>query len=165
LLRVADDILLLCRTNKEAKRAHASLTALLTPAGMPLKLGYDAAVRRLTPEEPAAWLGFSITRAKKKLVVGIDERAWDRLGERLGRALQEQYPLRRAGAILRGWLSQVGPCYAHVDLDAACDRLDAVVQEQGFGKPPNRAAVKARWQLAHARWQKLRSQASETTSA
>jgi acyl carrier protein phosphodiesterase len=35
LPRVADDLLVLSRTAKEAKKAHATLEALLRPAGMP----------------------------------------------------------------------------------------------------------------------------------
>src|SRR5262249_2022867 len=79
LLRVADDLLAPCRTEKEAKKAHATLAALLPPAGMPLKFGFKNAARRLTEDEPAEWLGFRIVRGKKGLVFGIMERAWERL--------------------------------------------------------------------------------------
>src|SRR5262249_20438292 len=83
LLRVADALLGLCRTVKEAKQAPATLAALLTPAGMPLKFGLGKAVRRLTEDEPAEWLGFRVGLGKKGLVFGITERAWERLAERL----------------------------------------------------------------------------------
>jgi RNA-directed DNA polymerase len=154
LLRVADDLLVLCRSAKVAKQAHATLAALLTPAGMPLKFGFAKAVRRLTEDEPAEWLGFRIERIKKGLVFGITERAWERLAERLARANEEPDPVAQADAVLRGWLGQMGPAYPHLG-KAAYARLQQTADEQGF--TTCRKVIKGLWQRAYARWGKVRA--------
>ncbi len=128
LIRVADDILLLCRTRKEAKQAHATLASLLAPAGMPLKLGFENAVRRLTEEEPADWLGFRIVREKQALVIDIADRAWERLAEGLALAQEEPDPATQADAVLRGWISQAGPAFPHLDPEGTYARLRQIVR-------------------------------------
>jgi hypothetical protein len=102
LIRVADDILLPCRRLKEAKQAHAALTALLTPAGMPVKLGFDKAVCRLAAGQSGDWLGFRVARAQKALVVGIAERAWERLADRIAHAHEAPQSALVAAAVIRG---------------------------------------------------------------
>jgi retron-type reverse transcriptase len=156
LIRVADDLLAICRTAKEAKKAHATLAALLRPAGMPLKIGFENAVRRLTEDEPAEWLGFRIVRGKKGLDYGITERAWERLAERLARANEAPDPVKQANAILRGWLGQMGPAYPHADKTVYA-RLRQVADAQGF--TTRRSVIKGLWQRAFARWGKVRAKA------
>src|SRR5262249_47393313 len=57
LVRYADDVLVACRTRREAANAYLYLCRLLRPAGMLLNEPIEEAVRSLTPESPAVWLG------------------------------------------------------------------------------------------------------------
>jgi hypothetical protein len=157
MIRVADDILLLARTAKKAKQAHATLTSLLTPAGMPVKLGFAKAVSRLTAGETADWLGYRARRTKQGMVVGVGERPWERLDEKLTQAHDEPNSPARADAIIRGWVDQLGPCFPHVDRDEFCDRIRAVAHAQAFDEIPSRSDLKALWQRAYARWVKVRA--------
>src|SRR5205823_8229903 len=78
LLRYADDILLMCRTQAEARKAHDDLVELLLPAGMLVKGDRKSDVVTLTPERPALWLGFHFEkRGKKGLRVLVAEKSWE----------------------------------------------------------------------------------------
>jgi retron-type reverse transcriptase len=159
LIRVADDILLLSRTMKQAKHAHATLTSLLTASGMPAKLGFPTAAHRLTAGETADWLGFRIGRDEEGLVVGVGKRAWERLDDKLKQAHDEPNSPARADAIIRGWVDQMGPCFPHVDRDEFCDRIRAAAHAQAFDEIPSRTELKQMWQRAFARWGKVRAKA------
>ena len=156
LVRVADDILVLCQTTREARQARTSLATLLKPAAMPLKGEPGDGVRRLTEQEPADWLGFRIRRQGRKLHVGLAESAWRRLEDHLAWAAERPDPVARAGAVLGGWLGQQGPCYPHLDRDDAYARI-AAMSKRRVGKTPDRDCVFDFWQRAYARWCKLRS--------
>lgn len=147
----------MCRTKEEAKTAHDTLSELLVPAGMPLKLGYENAVHRLTPADPADWLGFQLTRQKKELVVAIADRSWERLCEKLSRARMELNYLNSASAVLRGWLSQSGPCYPHLNHKKAYSRIKSMSREAGFTEKPSKKQIRDVWQRAFARWGRLRT--------
>ena len=170
LIRVADDLLVLCRNTKEAQEAHAALTALLNSAGLPVKLGFENAMHRLTRRDPADWLGFRIRRGKQGLVFDLAEKTWARLEERLARAHEEPDSPLRADAVVRGWVAQMGPCYPlarrpqgeHADAYA---RIRAVAAEQAFDEIPGREELQRLWQRAYARWCRLRARAAEAAKA
>ena len=60
LLRFADDILLLCRTEQQARDAYAALTKLLREAGFELKEGEKDAIRLVSVGQEVKWMGFQI---------------------------------------------------------------------------------------------------------
>ena len=78
LLRVADDLMLACRTRKEAARARGSLADVLLPTGMKLRPEKSelAAMRR---GEVIHWLGFRIAANRSGLRVRPGARVWVRL--------------------------------------------------------------------------------------
>ncbi len=154
LIRVADDVLLLCRSVDEAKDARAALLARLLPAGMPLKGDPETAVRRLTWKEPAEWLGWTIYRRGKKLVVTLADKAWDNLEDRLALAAREPDPPRRARRVLPSWISQQGPCFPQIDTDKFKDCIVALTWKH-VQRTPRAAGMLYFWQRAHARWCKL----------
>ena len=122
MLRVADDLLLLCRTQKEAKEAWDGLAALLEPANMPLKLGCDSAIYDLREGSSVDWLGFASTRANKAWRPDR-YRAWTRLEEYLILAHEKPDSPIRAAATIGGWIDQMGPCYPFVRRPRVCERL------------------------------------------
>jgi hypothetical protein len=158
LIRVADDILLLCRTVHEAQDGHAALAALLRPAGMPLKGNDEATIHTLSEDDPADWLGFQITKAKQALHVGIGDRAWDRLVDALAVASKRPDAADRVDRIIRGWVSQMGPCYSSLEREQACDRLSTTAHEQVRDGAREPASYQKWWQIAHARWCRLRNE-------
>jgi len=158
LIRVADDLLLCCRTRAEARQAHADLSALLLPAGLKLKGDDRTAVHALTPHDPADWLGFTLTRRKHSLGIQIAAKAWDRLPEKLYLCHEKPDAPFRAGAVITGWLTEMGPTFRYEDRDQVYARMLEIAQEQAFAEIPSWAVAVGLWQLAYARWRKLRKQ-------
>ena len=83
MIRVADDMLVLVRSERQAVQARAALIALLQPAGMPLKGTTETAIHDLDQGDAADWLGFSIAKAPRGLSVNIADRAWKSLANHL----------------------------------------------------------------------------------
>lgn len=156
LIRWADDILLLCRTDKQANQAYGDLTRLLREAGMSLKEDCAAAVCRLTPERPVQWMGFRIGQGQDGLRVTVTGDAWDSLGENLALAHQEPNSPLRAFRSICGWISQKGPCYPFVTHDKAYARLADLARAQAFDEIPDRSDARQLWQKAYARWCRVR---------
>ena len=123
---------------------------------MLLKEGRDDAVRTLTPDRPAAWMGFRITGGEDGLCVGLTEGAWESLKEALALAHDEPNSPVRAVQSVCGWVGQKGPCYPFVNHDKVYARLADLARAQAFDEIPGRSDVKRLWQRAHARWCKLR---------
>jgi RNA-directed DNA polymerase len=159
LIRVADDILLLCRSREEAGQAHAALVELLGPAGMPVKLGFERAACGLTAAEPAHWLGFRVECRGPALAVGLADGAWDRLAECVARAREESAP--SAGAVVRSWVAEMGPCYPHIDHAEAHARVRAMAGEQAPEDLPGPEQLRDYWQRAYARWRRVRYRVRE----
>ncbi|OAI45547.1 hypothetical protein AYO44_12850 [Planctomycetaceae bacterium SCGC AG-212-F19] len=157
LIRVADDLLLCCKTRSEAKQARAELAKFLLPAGMKLKGDEQADIRAMTKNEPAEWLGFRITRTKQnRLRVRIAEKAWDRLPKKLYLMHEKPDSPLRAGEMILAWLNEMGPCYKHENYEEVYARIIATAQELAFDELPAFEVVKERWQRAYALWRRLR---------
>jgi len=154
-IRVADDILLLCRTQKEARTAWAELDSLLQKAGLSLKHGSAESIVDLRRGDSADWLGYRVWRGKKGLEAKIAKRAWGHLRQHLELAHEKpDSPLRAIDAI-NGWIDQLGPCYVHVNRSRECSRIQKLAAEYGFDEIPSRSALRFRWLQAHLRWKKL----------
>jgi hypothetical protein len=156
LVRVADDLLVLCRTETEARQAHGELIRRLRPSGMPLKGTVDLAIHDLNAGTSASWLGFSFLKPRRGLAIGIEERSWDELAQRLAFAHSTDRAAQLANQIVHGWLGQKGPCYLGSDRDEVCRRITAIAGEQAFDEIPGTAELKGLWQRAYARWCRLR---------
>ena len=165
MVRVADDLLLLCRTKKEAKEAWDGLAALLEPANMPLKLGCDGATHDLRKGGSVDWLGFNINKGEQGLETRIADRAWKRLEEYLFLAHEKPDAPIRASATIDGWIEQMGPCCPFVKRSRVYDRLVGLAAKQGFNEVPSRDAVLSRWRRAYKRWCELRNDILERPDA
>jgi hypothetical protein len=156
LIRVADDLLVLCRTEGEAHDACGHLRHLLRPAGMPLKGPPEAAVRRLDDGDSADWLGFRIHQPARGLAFEIGERSWERLATHLALAHTKSDAPVRAIHTLKQWLNPRGPCYTSSDRDRVCLRMIELARAQAFEEVPSPQQLRQHWQRAYARWRKLR---------
>jgi ribonuclease HI len=159
LLRSADDILVPCRTEKEALDAQHHLRRILTPAGMPLK-DSTRPVRDLHKGETADWLGYRIFRGKDGLKARISVDAWSTLAERLLQAHDKPASPLRAGQIVEGWIDQLGPCLPHEDVTKITARIAEIGRQAAFEELPDAEDLMERWREAYSRWRKIRQAVS-----
>jgi ribonuclease HI/retron-type reverse transcriptase len=157
LLRSADDILLLCRSEQDARQSLADLHGILRPAGMPIKDTETPAVRNLPNGHKADWLGYSISMSENGTVVQLAEDAWTHLEETLALAHTRPAAPLRANAIIYGWIDQLGPCYPYEDHDQVLSRLSAVARQLAYDETPEDGELLRRWRTAYARWCRLQS--------
>lgn len=162
LLRTADDILLVCRSLKEARKAHTFLRQLLAAAALSLKKSRNDAIVDLRTREKAEWLGFSARQNEGDWRVRVAVDAWESLEESLALAHHKPAAPLRAAAILKGWLDQQGPCFPSEDRDQVLNRRAETAKGLAFDETPNREALMRRWQASHARWCRLYRRLSET---
>lgn len=159
LLRSADDIIVLCRTEKVALDAQHDLRRLLTPAGMPLK-DTTHVIRDLHKGETANWLGYSIFQGKDGLKVKMSVDAWSTLAERLLQAHDKPASPLRATQIVEGWIEQLGPCFLHEARDQVVFRIAEIGRQAAFDELPDAEYLAERWREAYSRWRKIRQAAS-----
>ncbi len=155
LLRFADDILLLCRSPKQARVAYTNLAALLRPTGFSLKESQQDAVRRVKGGQEVNWMGFEIGVAPDGLRYAVTDDAWGSLGEQFVAAHTKPNSPVAALHSLTGWVADKGPCYPHTNLDRAYGRMKRLATAQGWEEIPEKREVAEVWQLAYARWCKL----------
>jgi group II intron reverse transcriptase/maturase len=161
LIRFADDILLLCRTEEEAAQAHQKLKHLLEQAGMPLKHSFEEALCNLAEGGKTDWLGYSIRYEHEELVVRVGTKSWKRLRRRLAECHEKPSASRRAVQVIRGWIAAQGPCYPFIDRDRAFDLLKSIAGKLTFDEMPSRERVKKLWQVAFARWCRLQNKINQ----
>jgi hypothetical protein len=157
LIRLADDLLVMCRSAEEARAARARLEQLLAPAGMILKGTVTTTVQDLAQGAVAEWLGFLVGKCQNRLAVRLGERSWDRLAEHLVLAHAQCDAPLRAVAVINGWLSQMGPCFAHESRRDVCQRIASLAKSLALDEIPSLAQLLEHWQRAYARWCRLRS--------
>src|SRR5206468_2962521 len=75
LIRVADDLLVLCRDTAAASLAYDGLRQALSPAGMPLKGTKDTAICDLGRDQSVTWLGYHVRLHGGSLRMGITDKA------------------------------------------------------------------------------------------
>jgi ribonuclease HI/retron-type reverse transcriptase len=156
LIRVADDLLVLCRTAEEARSTHQELIRLLRPAGMPLKGSPGTAIRDVGSGETANWLGFQVGFHHGELRIGLSDRSWHRLEQNL--ALDHTKPNAPVRAIqtLQGWIDQAGPTYNSTDAEATVVRARESAHHYGFVETPSVSQLTRRYGIGHARWEHTR---------
>jgi hypothetical protein len=155
LIRVADDLLVLCRTRKQAQQAHDELYRLLLPTGLALKETAESAVHDLKAGESARWLGFVIRKHKQALHLDIDDRSWDRLEKYLALAHTKSDAPLRAIRTIKQWLGQRGPSFLCSDRKEVCQRISKLAAAQAFDEIPQPKELEKLWQTAYARWCRL----------
>ncbi|MEQ8856820.1 reverse transcriptase domain-containing protein [Gimesia sp.] len=148
----ADDILLICRTQKQARESWDRLSDLLKRAGLPLKRGRSKSMIDLRREKSARWLGYSVQYPMKTLITKIDESSWSSLRESLERAHEKPDSPLLAISIVEGWLDQLGPCFRHENRWHVTQKIQRIASECGFDEIPDSETLKFIWLLAYARW-------------
>ncbi len=155
LLRFADDILLLCKTEQQAGDAYTSLAKLLAEVGFALKESVEDAIKRVAKGESVKWMGYGIRGTGDGLTFNVTADAWDSLREAFVVAHGKPNSPIAALRSLAGWVADKGPCYPHTHFDWAYDQIRLIAAEQGFEEILSRDELKGLWQRAYARWCKI----------
>ena len=156
LIRVADDLLVLCKTRQRAEDADAHLHHLLQSAGMQIKETEAGPIRTLNTGDAADWMGFSIRKTDQKLAVEINERAWRRLQQYLALAHTKSDSPLRAIRTIEQWLNQRGPCFVWSDRDDVCEQIRHIARKQAFEEIPSSVDLQEHWLRANSRWGRVR---------
>jgi retron-type reverse transcriptase len=157
LVRVADDLLVVTRTEEEAHQARDDLRTTLLPAAMPLKGSPSSAVRDLANGNHADWLGYRVNRGKYGLEVRLADRSWTSLRHQLELAHTEPEPPLRAGMVITGWVDQLGPCYPWTDRQDVYARVARTARELAFDEIPTWEEFLHRWREAYGRWTRIQA--------
>ena len=165
LLRFADDILILCRTPKQAQVAYTNLDALLRPAGFTLKESRQDAVRLVKAGQEVSWMGFGIGVTADGLRYTVTEDAWDGLAEKFAAAHGKPHSPLAALASLAAWVGDKAPCFPFTDTAKAYGRMAQLAAAQGFEEIPEKHEVAGVWQPAYARWCGLRDKVAASVAA
>jgi hypothetical protein len=160
LVRVADDLLILCTDRKQASERREALERLLRSNGMALK--QEKGALRDLEVEPIEWLGFELRHGENGLEARLTERSWSRLNEALRGTHDKPDAPIRANETIVGWIEQQGPCYPNSDVDEVHARIERTAHQFAFEEIPTIAELRLCWERAHERWEQLRTDERRT---
>ena len=106
-------------------------------------------------------MGFDIEAAPGGgLKYGMTDAAWGSLAEKFAAAHGKPNSPLAAHATLLSWVGDKAPCHPHADRAKAYARMKRLATAEGFDEIPAAREAGWAWQLAHARWRKLRKSAA-----
>ena len=155
LIRYADDLLIICRTEQEALEAHDRLQQLLRPAGLQLKGKPSTAIRNLSTGETVEWSGYRISRSAAGFQVRIGTKSWNQLAQSLEEAHVHSGSPLYARETLGGWIDAQGATYRDEDQEQVVGRVDEICRELALEEAFREEHLLKRWRAAHARWCRL----------
>ena len=150
LFRVADDLLVLCRSEEEAQHCLDELRRLLQPTGMKLN-GTKTRIRHLE-REPAEWLGFSLSLEHGGLQVNLPSDFYARVRERIRHAMSQPDGVLRAAETIQGIFDQLGPCYDTTPKEDVYRHLASLAARMEFDEFPDFSALMRIWQRSALRY-------------
>jgi RNA-directed DNA polymerase len=159
LIRVADDFLLLNRTECQARQAREELLDLLLPAGLPLKTTEKETIHDLRSGSAADWLGFAIRKGKRGLSFGISARGWMRLDRLFALAHTRcDAHVRAVRDVILPWLRHRAPAYASENRRTVCRDIARYADAHAFEEIPSLEKLQGYWRKASECWDNLRRQ-------
>jgi retron-type reverse transcriptase len=161
LIRVADDIAVVCHTREEAEAAYGDLQELLRPAGMPLKGNRATAIHDLDKGESVEWLGFRLSKGVHGIQADLTQRAWERLEDALELCHSKRNAPIRAQKVILGWVGQMGPGFRLQYVEQDIKRIRRLAVLYGFEEIPSGENLLRQCELAYLRWQRLNAVALE----
>lgn len=159
LVRVADDLLVLCRSEREASEAYAVLKRLVVDCGMRLKGTPESSVRNLSAGDAVGWLGYGLRVVENRLRVDLTDRTWQQLERRFMECHEKPDPPLRAVEVLRGWTGQLGPAYPTSDHRLVHAQVTRIAVTHGFEELPPYEEFLGWWVDAHGKWEHRRRDA------
>ncbi len=162
MVRYADDILLLAKSQREMDTAMQTLKNLLTPNGLNLR-DETPPPAELMHGDSAEWLGFNLSWNGARTGLGLATTAWHRLSDALHYAESVDEPQRTAiRAALSGWLDHAGPAYRPGPREKAfregfVDKVVSHLREVGMNDAcMPRRVIHHMWVAAAKRWRTRR---------
>jgi RNA-directed DNA polymerase len=164
LIRYADDILILAKSRREAKKARGSLDYLLQAAGMRLKVTDEPDFCDLRAGDRATFLGFDCGLVDGSPSTIVARKSIERLKDHLLELAQDENAAKAAFVRLRGWFKSQGPAYSKPHARAVVREIVSCLKQIGvarvkvgtehteafpLGRQRDWIAI---WQLAHEKW-------------
>lgn len=155
LLRYADDILVLTNSLEQAVAADTKVRELLKPTGMIPKWDSDKSIVRIEHQAELTWLGYGIRRVDGKVAFTIAQKYWDSLVEAIEEINTGDSPNRDVTGLIKGWMSELGPCFEGEDRDQAFERVQQVCHEHQVECSIDRNAFEHCWHRSHQKFKDL----------
>lgn len=153
LIRYADDILLLCATKQEARKARKNLEDMLRPTGMILKGSCEQDISRVLKTKPVDWLGFNIYGDGKRLSFDFSERSWWQLEDKLTTAIREEWSEKEIQELFRGWVAHYGPAFSEQNIKLYDKKMKLLEKKLGRSLPTGEQ-MSLKWKAGNIRWMK-----------
>jgi hypothetical protein len=149
---VADDLLILCKTTREARESYEWLRERLQAAGMPLKGTLGSSIHDLTSGQSVEWLGYHLSRKEEGLSAATGARAWNKLEEHLREAHFRPDPPLQARETIKGWVGYLGPCYSRETSKTDIARIRSMALYLDHEEVQSEEEIRFLWVEAQARW-------------
>lgn len=164
MIRYADDILLLARSLREAKKARKNLDYLVQAAGMRLKVTDEPVVCDLRAGERATFLGFDCGLAKGSQSVRVPRKSVERLKDKLLELDGDRNAPQAALYRLAGWFLEQGPAYSKEQARPVVREIVSCLKQLGIARKKVETVAafplgRQRdwlnlWKAANEQWQK-----------
>jgi ribonuclease HI len=152
LIRVADDLLVLCRDWETARQRYSALQGMLCSAGMALKGDWQRNIRDMRAGQKVTWLGYEMALDEEGLSVQLTEDGWEGLQEHLHLAQEEHDAPLLAWQSALDWIAQQGAAYRQEDVGQVHTGISLLMREEGYTEVPGRDQVEACWHRGYLRW-------------
>jgi ribonuclease HI len=156
LIRVADDLLVLCCDWETARQRYDALQGMLCSAGMALKGDWQRNIRDMRAGQRVAWLGYGMALDDEGLSVQLTDDGWEGLQEHLHLAQEEHDAPLVAWQCALDWIAQQGAAYRQEDVGQVYTGIRSLMREQGYTEVPGRDQIEACWHRGFLRWERTR---------
>jgi ribonuclease HI len=151
LIRIADDVCLLCQTPAEAETAWNDLQGMATDIGMQVKGTSTTDCHNLTEGQRACWLGIEVRKEGPGIKLGLSPKFREKLKIHLVEQISQPDSLLAVGATLRGTFDQLGPL-AEDGLTAALHETAKVLGQLQMETPVSPEELRTIWEKARTRY-------------
>lgn len=152
MIRVADDLLVVCRTPECARNCYQTLGRLVQPIGMRLKGNAESDIKDLANGETAEWLGIALRNRNGRVASSIGQKFWPRISQNIAQALGDSAGTLRVPAVLEGVCDQMGAVWENENHSGVIRRMVEYARATGAAELPPESELIAIWEQAGARF-------------
>lgn len=150
MVRYADDLLLLCKSVEEARKAIETIKQILLPHGWQIK--DKDQVCDLLKGNYVDYMGVRVSYDQGRWDFRLASTSWKKLEQTLVRThLEPEAPITAYHSVL-GWLQQKGFLIGNETTGMVLDRLGEIAQAQGFDELPDRSQMLETIQASQKQW-------------
>ncbi len=157
LMRYADNLSIVCRSEREGQQALRFCEETLSGIGLSLRperppMNAPMDLRRTDPNRKI--LGLNPSWRNGQLHFAIPETAYHDLRNGFAESIVQPNPVKTALAVATGWLGAMGPTLTNAATPATVDRVISIARECGFNElRPN--TLQETCHQANARWRRV----------